>query len=79
MTAFPHILPIGTHIVLLSDAVSATSDGVLPAGSVAVIVRQPVDVTHAYRVQFADGSEVTLQREQMAVRRQHRNPSAPDE
>lgn len=42
-----------------------------PQGAVGVIVEEPVDRTHAYRVRFADGGEAMLRRSEFAVRKQH--------
>jgi hypothetical protein len=42
-----------------------------PLGAVGVIVEEPIDRTHAYRVRFADGGEALLRRSEFAVRKQH--------
>lgn len=36
-----------------------------PAGAVGVVVRAPLDRTHAYRVRFSDGLEVSLRHDQL--------------
>lgn len=36
-----------------------------PAGAVGVIVRSPVDRTHAYRVRFSDGFEAAIHHDQL--------------
>jgi hypothetical protein len=38
-----------------------------PVGAVGVIVKSPVDHTHAYRVRFLDGGEAPLRRTQFAI------------
>jgi len=63
----PPILPVGTSIV------TRLPIGEHPSGAVAVIVRTPTDPDHAYRVRFPDGSEATLSRGGMTVRRHERN------
>lgn len=42
----------------------------LPAGAVGVVIGSPVDALHAYRVRFADGREVSLNRRELAVRKE---------
>ena len=68
----PPILPVGTSIITRLALPKQ------PSGAVAVIVRSPVDPDHAYRVRFPDGSEATLPRSAMTVRRHDKNslPSA---
>ncbi|WP_236696638.1 nucleotidyltransferase domain-containing protein [Rhodopirellula islandica] len=41
-----------------------------PAGAVGVVVRSPVDRTHAYRVKFSDGFEAAIHHDQLIVRKQ---------
>ncbi|GAA5514219.1 hypothetical protein Dcar01_02973 [Deinococcus carri] len=67
----PPILPVGTSIVTRLPTAGH------PAGAVAVIVRAPSDPDHAYRVRFPDGSEVTLARSSLIVRRHEKN-ALPD-
>ncbi len=55
------IVPIGTQVVLRSDA------GARPAGSVAEVVGCPADATHAYRVRFPDGTEGSVTRSAFTI------------
>lgn len=54
------IWSLGTQVVTLVDVRHTGGDIVHPRGAVAVVVRAPADVTHAYRVRFLDGYEATL-------------------
>lgn len=65
------ILPIGTTIVLLDDAIQNGQIG-KRAGSVGVVQESPVDNTHSYRVRFPDGSIMSLKRGQFAVQKHYR-------
>jgi uncharacterized protein len=65
----PLILPVGTQIVM-RIAVKSSSGEEQPSGAVGVIVQAPVDAAHAYRVRFTDGSEASLRRSELAVRKQ---------
>ncbi|SMB94966.1 nucleotidyltransferase domain-containing protein [Deinococcus hopiensis] len=67
----PPVLPVGTSIVTRLPVAAH------PAGTVAVIVRAPGDPGHAYRVRFADGTEATLARAALTVRRHEKN-ALPD-
>jgi len=58
---------VGTSVVTRLPAAGR------PAGAVAVIVRAPVSPDHAYRVRFPDGSEATLARTSLTVRRHEKN------
>lgn len=69
MTAdkLPLIHCVGTQVVSLKD-IMATNDRIAhPAGSVGVIVRSPIDRTHAYRVKFSDGFEAAIRHEQLEL------------
>src|SRR5438067_9094457 len=65
----PPILPPGTHVVTRVETRGVGGDPPRPPGAVGVIVQSPTDATHAYRIRFADGSEASLRREEMAVRK----------
>lgn len=67
----PLILPIGTQIVTRVELPAATERPAVPAGAVGVIVKAPVDQTHAYRVQLVNGVEVSLERSQFSIRKQY--------
>ncbi|BDP43225.1 nucleotidyltransferase [Deinococcus aetherius] len=63
----PPVLPVGTSVVIRLPVAGH------PAGAVAVIVRSPPDPGHAYRVRFPDGTEATLSRGGLTVRRHEKN------
>lgn len=79
MRSLPPILPAGTQVVTHTAITAHNGDVAFAAGVVGVIVRPPVDPTHAYRVRFMDGTEHTLKRGQFSVRSHHQQPTAPDE
>ncbi len=54
------IYPVGTQVVSLKTVFGQSDKVAHPEGAVGVIVRSPVDQTHAYRVRFADGYEAAL-------------------
>lgn len=56
----PLIYPAGTQVVSLKDVMAENGRIAHPAGVVGVIVRCPVDRTHAYRVKFSDGFEAPI-------------------
>jgi predicted nucleotidyltransferase len=66
-------IPIGTHVVARVAIPDTAEHPSYPAGAVAVIVAQPLDAAHAYRVRFPDGAEVALGRHQLAIRK-HTQP-----
>lgn len=67
----PHLLlPVGTQVVTRVEVKVPTIEPVRPGGSVGVIIRAPTDATHAYRVRFPDGAEVSLHRQDLTVRRE---------
>ena len=59
------IFPAGTQVVAQKDVFSNEDRIAHPAGAVGVIVRSPLDRTHAYRVKFADGFEAAIHHEQL--------------
>ena len=69
---FNLMLPVGTQVVTRM-AVGANGRSPLqksyPCGAVGVIVKTPVDNTHAYRVKFPDGGEVSMGRSQLTIRK----------
>ncbi|WP_216323883.1 nucleotidyltransferase domain-containing protein [Deinococcus aestuarii] len=67
----PPVLPVGTSVVTRLPVAGH------PAGAVAVVVRSPPDPDHAYRVRFPDGTEATLSRGGLTVRRHEKN-ALPD-
>jgi uncharacterized protein len=79
MTNPSFILPAGTQVVSHIDIANSAGDVTFAAGAVGIIVKSPVDATHAYRVRFIDGMEQSLKREQFSVRSHHQRPTTPDE
>lgn len=72
------IVPIGTQIVT-EVAIKATNGDILFAkGAVGIVIKAPVDSTHAYRVRFMDGTEMSLNRREFTINRLFQNPLAPD-
>ena len=63
MSNLPFILPAGTQVVSHVDITNSAGDVTFAAGAVGIIVKSPVDATHAYRVRFIDGTEQSLKRE----------------
>ncbi|MBI1256955.1 MAG: nucleotidyltransferase domain-containing protein [Chloroflexi bacterium] len=68
------LVPIGTQVVTHLDVKNRAGDVLFVAGAVGVIVKQPADPTHAYRVRFMDGSEITLKRPEFAIHKHFQNP-----
>jgi hypothetical protein len=61
----PIILPNGTQIVALVEILGHQEKLMHPRGAVGVIVKEPVDPEHAYRVRFPDGYDAALKRSEM--------------
>ena len=61
----PLIYCVGTQVVSQKDVMAANDRIAHPAGSVGVIVRSPIDRTHAYRVKFNDGFEASIRHDQL--------------
>jgi predicted nucleotidyltransferase len=68
------VVPEGTHVVALGPV--RLPEGELPAGATGVVVRAPVDPTHAYRVRFPDGREASLRRRELVLKKEHQAASA---
>lgn len=79
MTPLPFILPVGTQVVSHLDILNSAGEVNFAAGAVGIIVKSPVDATHAYRVRFMDGTEQSLKREQFSVRSHHQRPTTSHE
>ncbi len=63
--AEPLIFSIGTQVVVQKETYHANRRVAHPAGSVGVIVRSPIDRSHAYRVKFNDGFETAVHHDQL--------------
>jgi uncharacterized protein len=64
------IIPVGTQVVTHIDIKNQNGDVLFVRGAVGVVVKQPLDATHAYRVRFMDGTEIALHRREFTVRKQ---------
>jgi len=74
------IFSVGTQVVVQKETLLPNRQTAHPAGSVAVIVRSPLDRTHTYRVRFSDGFEAAVHHDQLVrlaeFQRLHLRPSA---
>ena len=61
----PLIYSVGTQVVVQKETYDVNRRIAHPAGSVGVIVRSPIDRTHAYRVKFNDGFEAAVHHDQL--------------
>ena len=61
------IYSLGTQVVTLVEVLNQNGKVLHPRGSVGVVVRSPADLDHLYRVQFADGIEESLNRDQLTM------------
>jgi predicted nucleotidyltransferase len=61
----PLIYSIGTQVVVQKDTYHAGRRIAHPTGAVGVIVRSPLDGSHAYRVKFSDGFEAAVHHDQL--------------
>lgn len=72
-STLPEIIPVGTQIVVHVDVTKGAGEVLFAAGAVGVIVKSPIDATHAYRVRFMDGTEMSLKRSEFSVRSHYQN------
>ncbi|MFN7931289.1 MAG: nucleotidyltransferase domain-containing protein [Blastocatellia bacterium] len=79
MTDINLIIPVGTQIVARIVIQNAQGEIVCPIGAVGVIIKAPTDQSHSYRVQFTNGSEAPLRRNEFAIRKQHTSAEATKE
>ncbi len=68
------IVPIGTQVVCNVDVKNNAGEVLFAKGVVGIIVRSPVDNTHAYRVRFMDETDLMLPRRDFIPRKQFQNP-----
>ena len=64
------IVPQGTQVVLRFDRPKPASADQYPKGTIAEIVRTPLDGQHSYWVRCADGGELNLRRQEFAILKQ---------
>ena len=80
MTNINLIIPLGTQVVTRIEVKAAQGALLCPVGAVGVIVKAPTDNAHSYRVQFTNGVEAALHRNEFSIRKQHTSAeSAIDE
>lgn len=74
----PPILPPGTQVVLRAEVSCLGGGERRPVGSVAEIVKAPVDPEHRYLIRFLDSTEAAVSRRAMAVRKQVQSEGLAD-
>ncbi|MAP08450.1 MAG: nucleotidyltransferase, partial [Rhodopirellula sp.] len=68
----------GTQVVSQKDVMTSNDRIAHPAGAVGVVVRSPVDRTHAYRVKFSDGFEAAIHHDQLVQLSEFKNQTIRD-
>ncbi len=66
-TGFGHMLPVGTKVVTRVDIAATSAQPAFPRGAVGVVIAQPVDGHHNYRIRMVDDHVGTFRREQIAT------------
>lgn len=67
---FNLIVPAGTQIVTKIEVKNPATNQSWKQGSVGVIVQSPTDNSHAYLVKLPDGTEISLRRHELSIRKQ---------
>lgn len=67
------ILPVGTQVVTLVEVRGRHGEASRRSGAVGKIIKSPTDNAHAYQIQFPDGLEVSLHRQEIAIRKHLQN------
>lgn len=67
------ILPAGTQVVTLVEVRGRGGEPMRRSGAVGKIVKSPTDNNHAYLIQFPDGDQVSLHRQEIAIRKHLQN------
>jgi hypothetical protein len=67
---FNLIIPAGTEIVTKIEVKNPASNQSWKPGAVGVIVQSPTDNSHAYLVKLPDGTEISLRRHELSIRKQ---------
>lgn len=67
------ILPVGTQVVTLVEIRERNGEAKRRSGTVGKIVKSPLDHSHAYVIQFPDGGEARLHRQEIAIRKHVQN------
>jgi uncharacterized protein len=73
------IYPVGTQVVTHVDIKNNAGDVLFVKGVVGVVIKSPVDNTHAYRVRFMDGTEWSLHRREFTIRKEFQTQIASDQ
>jgi predicted nucleotidyltransferase len=68
---FHLILPVGAQVVSRVEIQGPDNAVLCPSGAVGEIIKSPDDGSHAYRVRFVNGVEASLQRHELAIRKQY--------
>lgn len=67
----PHlILPAGTQVVTVVECRGLEGEALRRKGTVGKIIKSPTDSKHSYLIQFPDGGQVSLHRQEIAIRKQ---------
>jgi predicted nucleotidyltransferase len=61
------IMSVGTRVVTRREVRSAAGEVLCPLGAMGVVVKAPTDKTHAYRVRFPSGAELSFQGHELSV------------
>jgi len=64
------IVPLGTKVITRVAVTGSDGRILQPKGTLGLIIETPADSTHAYRVQFPDGSTARLTRREFTIRAQ---------
>jgi uncharacterized protein len=67
------ILPVGTQVVTLVEVRSRNGQPLRRSGTVGKIIKSPLDNQHAYMIEFPDGGQVSLHRQEIAIRKHLQN------
>lgn len=70
------IFPIGSQVVTCKPVESSDGQIVHQVGSVGVVIRSPLDRSHAYRVRFHDGSEFPIRHDNLSLLAQYQEDIA---
>src|SRR4051794_17876427 len=65
------LIPVGTQVVSRVEIKAPDGSIPFPKGAVGVVTEAPVDLSHSYRVRFANGDEASLRREELSIRKHY--------
>ena len=72
------IYPVGTKVVLLREILGDHKRTQQPRGALGVVVKSPNDLTHSYRVRFADGVEEVVKPSNLSCLSKYKEGSIGD-